>query len=84
MGKIGQSVCRMCYGRYIPGVNEGACSISGSGLKDLEGPMDSWYTKPGVAQETSHVRSILQRPESLTFGEKCRSLIIRFLHHRSS
>ncbi len=56
MARIWQSVCQMCCGRYIPGVSEGACSISGPSLKDLEGRMGSLCTRPGVAQETSHVR----------------------------
>lgn len=84
MARILQSVYQMCCERYILGVNEGACSISGQGLKDLEGRMGSWCTRPEAAQETNHVRSTSSRHMSLTLDEKFMSLIIRFLLHRSS
>ena len=84
MARIWQSVCQMCCGRYILGVNEGACSIFGPGLKDLEGRMGSWCTMPEAAQETNHVRSNTPQHVGLTLGEKFKSLIIRFLLHRSS
>ena len=85
MARIWLSIYRMCCGRCIRGVSEGACSISGQGLKDLEGRKDSWCTTPGVAQETSNVTlSSFTVFESLTLGEKFMSLIIRFLLHRSS
>lgn len=85
MARIWLSVCRMCCGRCIRGVSEGACSISGQGLKDLGGRKDSWCTMPGGAQETSIVRlNSFTMFKSLTLEEKFMSLIIRFLLHRSS
>lgn len=84
MARIWQSVCRMCCGRYILGVNEGACSIFGQGLKDLEGRIGSWCTRPEATRETIHVRSTSSQHMRLTLDEKFMSLIIRFLLHRSS
>jgi len=70
---------------YIRVESEGAYSIFAADQLDLGAQKDSLYMTPEGAQETITGQIVaISTVESSTFGEKPMSLIMRFLHHRSS
>ncbi len=76
----------MCCGMYIPVESGDACSIFEAGLRDLVERMDSWCMMLEEVRETILRQKIHLElgQQFFTFGEKCMSLIMRFLLHRSS
>lgn len=70
---------------YIRGGSDDACSIFATAPTDPEGPTGSSYTRPTTVLETGADQwRARETTMNLTFGEKLKSLIIRFLLHRSS